>query len=249
MYCLGSHATSTPEVKPKPVLQFANPAWTPDSRPYGGVTTESRFAPEYFQREDEEDDRIFYQSPRLVVHIDQGAIAAISDFFKSQIPENAEILDLMSSWRTHWPADHPKEKMVGLGLNQVELKENPDLDEFVVHDVNKDLELPFEDESFDAVVITVSAQYLTSPIETFAQVNRILRPGGTFIVSFSNRMFGTKAVLIWRNSTDRGRVDLVGTYMEAAGNLEDIQAAFLNPQTSPPNDPMYAVYSRKAKPA
>ena len=72
-----------------------------------------------------------------MVHIDQGAITAISDFFKTQIPENAEVLDLMSSWRSHWPADHPKEKMVGLGLNQVELKENPDLDEFIVHNLNK----------------------------------------------------------------------------------------------------------------
>jgi hypothetical protein len=97
------------------------------------------------------------------------------------------------------------------------------------------------------VLITVSAQYLTKPIETFAQVNRIMRPGGVFIVSFSNRMFATKAVLIWRNSTDRGRVDLVGTYMESAQNFEDIQATFLNSQTSPPDDPMFAVYSRKAK--
>ena len=113
--------------------------------------------------------------------------------------------------------------MVGLGLNQVELKENPDLDEFVVHNLNTNPELPFKDDSFDAVIITVSAQYLTKPIETFAQVNRILRPGGMFIVSFSNRMFPSKAVLIWRNSTDRGRVDLVGSYMEAAGNFEDIQ--------------------------
>jgi SAM-dependent methyltransferase len=137
--------------------------------------------------------------------------------------------------------------MVGLGLNQVELMENPDLDEFVVHDVNRNPELPFENDSFDAVLITVSAQYLTKPIETFAQVNRILRPGGVFIVSFSNRMFATKAVLIWRNSTDRGRVDLVGTYMESAQNFEDIQATFLNAQTSPPDDPMFAVYSRKAK--
>ena len=231
------------------MLQFAKTAWSRDFRLSGGVATESRFTPEYFQREDEDDDRVFYQSPRLVVHIDQGAITAISDFFKAQIPENAEILDLMSSWRTHWPADHPKERMVGLGLNQVELKENPDLDEFVVHDMNTNPELPFEDDSFDAVVITVSAQYLTKPIETFAQVNRILRPGGMFIVSFSNRMFPSKAVLIWRNSTDRGRVDLVGTYMEAAGNFEDIQASFLNPTTSPPDDPMYAVYARKAKAA
>lgn len=216
-------------------------------RPSGGAATQSNLGPEYFRREDEEDDGVFYQSPRLVVHIDQGAIAAISNLFKQQVPENSEILDLMSSWRTHWPADHPKAKMVGLGLNQVELMENPDLDEFVVHDVNKDPELPFEDDSFDAVLITVSAQYLTKPIETFAQVNRILRPGGVFIVSFSNRMFATKAVLIWRNSTDRGRVDLVGTYMESAQNFEDIQATFLNSQTSPPDDPMFAVYSRKAK--
>ena len=183
-----------------------------------------------------------------MVHIDQGAITAISDFFKTQIPENAEVLDLMSSWRSHWPADHPKEKMVGLGLNQVELKENPDLDEFVVHNLNTNPELPFEDDSFDAVIITVSAQYLTKPIETFAQVNRILRPGGMVIVSFSNRMFPSKAVLIWRNSTDRGRVDLVGSYMEAAGNFEDIQGSFLNPTTSPPDDPMYAVHALKAKP-
>lgn len=229
------------------MLQSAKAVETRHIRPSGGAATQSNLGPEYFRREDEEDDGVFYQSPRLVVHIDQGAIAAISNLFKQQVPENSEILDLMSSWRTHWPADHPKAKMVGLGLNQVELMENPDLDEFVVHDVNKDPELPFEDDSFDAVLITVSAQYLTKPIETFAQVNRILRPGGVFIVSFSNRMFATKAVLIWRNSTDRGRVDLVGTYMESAQNFEDIQATFLNAQTSPPDDPMFAVYSRKAK--
>jgi len=229
------------------MLQSAKAVEIRHIRPSGGAATQSNLGPEYFRREDEEDDGVFYQSPRLVVHIDQGAIAAISNLFKQQVPENSEILDLMSSWRTHWPADHPKAKMVGLGLNQVELMENPDLDEFVVHDVNKDPELPFEDDSFDAVLITVSAQYLTKPIETFAQVNRILRPGGVFIVSFSNRMFPTKAVLIWRNSTDRGRVDLVGTYMESAQNFEDIQATFLNSQTSPPDDPMFAVYSRKAK--
>ena len=229
------------------MLQSAKAVETRHIRPSGGAATQSNLGPEYFRREDEEDDGVFYQSPRLVVHIDQGAIAAISNLFKQQVPENSEILDLMSSWRTHWPADHPKAKMVGLGLNQVELMENPDLDEFVIHDVNKDPELPFEDDYFDAVLITVSAQYLTKPIETFAQVNRILRPGGIFIVSFSNRMFATKAVLIWRNSTDRGRVDLVGTYMESAQNFEDIQATFLNAQTSPPDDPMFAVYSRKAK--
>ena len=159
-----------------------------------------------------------------MVHIDDGAIAAISQFFKEQIPENSEVLDLMSSWRSHWPYGHPKKRMIGLGLNDVELRENPDLDGYVVHNVNTNPILP---------------------VNTIHQVGRILRPGGKFVVSFSNRMFPTKAVLNWRNSTDRGRVDLVGTYMESAESFEDIQASFLNPDTSPPNDPMYAVYCRK----
>ncbi|MDA1128265.1 MAG: methyltransferase domain-containing protein [Chloroflexi bacterium] len=223
------------------------PPGTPLQRLHGGAVTESRLTPEYFQREDEEDDGVFYESPRLVVHIDNAAIAAISGFFKEQIPENSEVLDLMSSWRSHWPQGHPKKRLVGLGLNHVELQENPDLDGYVVHNVNNNPILPFENETFDAVVITVSAQYLTKPVATFQQVNRILRPGGVFIVSFSNRMFPTKAVLIWRNSTDRGRVDLVGTYMEGAENFEDIQGTFLNAETSPPDDPMFAVFSRKAK--
>lgn len=218
---------------------------THESHLIGGPATESGLTPEYFRREDEGDDSVFYESPRLVVHIDEGAIAVVGEFFRAQVPENSEVLDLMSSWRSHWPRGHAKKRMVGLGLNMVEMQENPDLDEFVVHNVNKDPVLPFDDQSFDAVLITVSAQYLTKPIETFKQVNRILRPGGVFIVSFSNRMFPTKAVLIWRNSTDRGRVDLVGTYMEAAENFEDIQASFLNADKSPPDDPMFAVFSRK----
>jgi len=229
------------------VIQFAETAGERAIGRLGGIIAESRLTPEYFQREDEQADSVFYETPRLVVHIDDGAIAAIGQFFKEQIPENAEVLDLMSSWRTHWPAGHPKKRMIGLGMNDVELRENPDLDGYVVHDVNANPILPFENETFDAVVITVSAQYLTKPIDTFHQVGRILRPGGKFIVSFSNRMFPTKAVLIWRNSTDRGRVDLVGTYMEAAESFEDIQAAFLNSNTSPPDDPMYAVYCRKAQ--
>jgi SAM-dependent methyltransferase len=207
----------------------------------------TEFSPQYFEREDNADDRLFYLQPRKVVHIDDGAIAAIGRFFQEMVPPNSVVLDLMSSWRSHWPEGHPKERMVGLGLNLEEMQDNFDLDEAVVHNVNEDLALPFEDETFDAVLITVSAQYLTHPVETFQEVNRILKSGGVFIVSFSNRMFPTKAVRIWRVSSDRGRVDLVGTYMEAAGNFEDIQGTLLNPADSPPGDPMFAVTSRKGE--
>ena len=206
----------------------------------------TQFSAQNFERMDEEDDRVFYLQARKVVHIDEGAIAAAGRLFQEMVPADSVVLDLMSSWRSHWPQGHAKSRMVGLGLNREEMEDNPDLDEVVVHDVNRNTELPFEDETFDAVLITVSAQYLVHPVDTFHEVNRILKPSGVFIVSFSNRMFATKAVYIWRASSDRGRVDLIGSYMEEAGNFEDIQGLFLNPQDSPPGDPMFAVVSRKA---
>ena len=203
------------------------------------------FSPDDFQRIDESHDSLFYSWPRKVVHIDPQAIEAVGRVFHDLIPPGAVVLDLMSSWRSHWPAGHPKGRMVGLGLNAEEMADNPDLDEYVVHDLNRDPALPFPDDLFDAVVLTVSAQYLTRPVETFQQVNRVLKSGGIFVVTFSNRMFPTKAVRIWRESTDRGRIGLVNSYFEAAGNFQEIRSGFANPDASPPNDPLFAVAGRK----
>ena len=208
--------------------------------------TESPYPPDAFQREDEGNDAVFYAQPRLVVHIDDGAIATVSKLFRDFIPTNSVVLDLMSSWRSHWPDGHPKRRLVGLGLNAAEMRENPDLDDHVVHDVNRDPALPFDDDTFDAVVITVSAQYLTKPVDTFAHVNRVLKPGGIFIVTFSNRMFPTKAVRIWRASSDQGRMEVVASYMHQAGNFDEIRGGFANPDESPPGDPIFTVIANKA---
>ena len=208
-------------------------------------TIEPPFSPEFFEREDESDDARFYSEPRMVVHIDEQAIAAVSQLFLDLISPGSVVLDLMSSWRSHWPQGHPKERMVGLGLNAVEMQANPDLDEHVIHNVNEEPALPFEDESFDAVVITVSVQYLKRPVETFQEVNRVLKTGGVLIVTFSNRMFPTKAVRIWRVSTDRGRTGLVAAYLEEAGNFLEVHGDLANPETSPPGDPIFFVTGRK----
>jgi SAM-dependent methyltransferase len=237
---------------PKPILKTKTSTQKFGTKNSGGVrplrrrATESNYPPGSFEREDESDDGWFYASPRLVVHIDEGAIAAVSQLFKDLIPADSAVLDLMSSWRSHWPQGHAKSGLVGLGLNAEEMKDNPDLDDYVVHNVNNDPVLPFADEIFDATVITVSPQYLTRPVETFQQVNRVLKPGGIVIVTFSNRMFPTKAVRIWRTSSDQGHMDLVKSYMENAGNFVDIQAGFVNAEQSPPADPIFAVVSRKA---
>ena len=202
-----------------------------------------RFPPEFFQREDESNDAEFYTMPRLVVHIDDGAIVAVGRLFQQLIPENAEVLDLMSSWRTHWPEEHPRQRIVGLGMNATEMADNPQLSEYLLKDINVDPSLPFEDGSFDAVVITVSVQYLTQPVIVFSEVSRILRPGGVFIVTFSNRCFPTKAVRAWLQRDDYGHAALVAGYLKAARNWTGIEHLDRSPQAG---DPLHAVIARRA---
>ena len=83
------------------------------------------------------------------------------------------------------------------------------------------------------------------PVEVFREVNRTLRPGGVFIVTFSNRMFPTKAVRIWRFAGDQGRMDIVSSYMESAGGFDNIRGGLANSADSPPADPLFAVGSNK----
>ena len=207
---------------------------------------EKGFQEYFFDRVDEGDDALFYSEPRLVVHIDQEAIAQIGRIFQELLPANGTLLDLMSSWRSHLPADFAKERIIGLGLNAVEMRENPDLDEHVVHDVNKDPELPFVTDSFDAVILTVSAQYLTRPVEVFREVNRVLKPGGPLVVTFSNRMFPTKAVKIWQAFNDQQRMTLVKLYFQKAGGYVGIVAEDRSPRQGYYSDPVYLVMGRKA---
>lgn len=203
------------------------------------------FPPKYFARPDENPDTEFYSFPRKVVHIDDAAIAAVKHLFREVLPADGLILDLLSSWRSHWPEGFPKQRLVGLGMNGEEMADNPDLDEYVVHDLNAQPQLPFADAVFDAAVITVSIQYVTQPLAVFCEVNRILKPGGRFLVIFSNRMFPTKAVAVWQALNDEQHIRLVATYFQQAQNFVDIQALDRTPMTRTRTDPVYVVMARK----
>jgi SAM-dependent methyltransferase len=196
---------------------------------------------EHFRRVDEFDDEIFYDFPRLTVHIDDSAIAAVGEIYGSRIRPGAAILDLMSSWRSHLPETLHPVRVAGLGLSRSEMEDNPALTEIVVHNVNREPRLPFDDQTFDATVMTVSVQYLIHPIETFAEVGRVLKPDAPFIVTFSNRMFPTKAVTIWVNSSERERVALVERYFDESGAFRDVEFIDRSRRPGPPSDPIYAV--------
>ncbi|KAK8357045.1 hypothetical protein V6Z12_A05G394800 [Gossypium hirsutum] len=186
-------------------------------------------------------DREFYAYPRFVTHVDDEFIATLTDLYRERLKPGSEILDLMSSWISHLPNEVVYKRVVGHGLNAQELARNSRMDYFFVKDLNQDQKLEIEDSSFDAVICTVSVQYLQQPEKAFAEVFRVLRPGGVFIVSFSNRLFYEKAINAWRDGTAYSRVQLVLQYFQciegftqpevirklpSAGNSQDDKSPF-----------------------
>jgi hypothetical protein len=146
---------------------LANPQW-PADWPY---------SPEDFARSDESDDGIFYSEPRLVYHIDDSAVTALTDYYATNLQDGQDVLDICSSWVSHYPKDWKGGNVVGLGMNDYELKQNPVLSSYVVKDLNQDPTFPFEDASFDKVTCVVSVDYLNKPLEVFKEIGRVLRPG------------------------------------------------------------------------
>jgi SAM-dependent methyltransferase len=195
---------------------------------------------------DETDDAVFYATARKVVHIDQPAIDAVTRFFADTLPPGGEVLDLMASWRSHLPKQLASKRVVGLGMNADEMADNPALDERVVHDLNKDPELPFAAGRFDAAILTVSLQYLTRPIEVFCSVSRCLKPAAPFVIVISHRCFPTKSVKIWHEcQTMRERMELGMAYFRFAGGFVDVLGVDLRPSVRPGEDPVFAIVGRR----
>ncbi|MGH7356782.1 MAG: class I SAM-dependent methyltransferase [Candidatus Rokuibacteriota bacterium] len=202
------------------------------------------FPPEAYAREDESSDERFYDVARKVVHIDDGAIAALGRLYADVLPAGGRLLDLMSSWRSHLPNDCAAAEVVGLGLNAEEMADNPQLARRVVHDLNREARLPLGDDEFDGAMCAVSIQYVIHPVRLFGEVRRVLRPGAPFVVSFSNRCFPTKAVAVWLGTTDAQHLGLVRAYFEAALGWADVKEEDRSPGGG--GDPLYAVWARRS---
>src|ERR671910_1918176 len=141
---------------------------------------------EAFRRYDESPDEEFYLLPRLVTHIDDRAIAAVTQLYREFFPPGGEILDLMSSWISHLPPEVVYRRVIGLGMNEVELRRNERLDAYVVQNLNTNPELPFGSGEFDGTGICVSIDYLTRPVEELREVGRVLKQDAPLVVTFSN---------------------------------------------------------------
>lgn len=166
---------------------------------------------------DESDDALFYAEPRYVQHLDGGFRQRLTALYRERIPPCAVVLDLMSSWVSHLPEDVTYEQVIGHGLNAAELRANPRLERHWVQNLNRDQRLPLDPASVDASLIVAGWQYLQQPEAIAAELLRITRPTGQVLVSFSNRMFFTKAPQVWTDGSDRDRLSTVAEVLTAQG--------------------------------
>lgn len=216
-----------------------------DGDPYAG------FPPGFFDRDDDRDDAAFYAPPRLVTHIDDAAVAAVGGLYAElgidgDAPRPRRVLDLMSSWVSHFRT--PPAELVVLGMNAEELAANPAATERLVHDLNADPRVPLPDADVDAAVCCVSIDYLVRPIEVFREVRRVVREGGIFVCTFSNRCFPSKAIRGWLASDDEGHCRIVSEDFRRSGGWDDPQAALCTPPHVG-GDPLYAVWARASTPS
>lgn len=203
----------------------------------------------------DDDDPHFYARPRLVDHLDSTAIGEIRALYGRLIPRRSRILDLMSSWHSHLPGTLSPAAVAGLGMNAEELAQNPMLTERRLHDLNTEPRLPFADATFDAVVCTLSVEYLTDPFAVFRELARVLTPGGIAIMAFSNRWFPTKAIRLWGELHEFERPGLVLEYFRAGGCFRDFNTWSLRGLPRPAedkyaptlahSDPVHAVWARR----
>jgi hypothetical protein len=193
--------------------------------------------PAAFDKADPSHDAEFYVFPRFVTHIDDAAIANVTRVYRETLPPGGALLDLMSSWVSHLPADITYASVIGHGMNAEELAANPRLSRWFVQDLNIEPALPLEDGALDGACLCVSVQYLQRPVDVFREVRRVLRPGAPFVVSFSNRCFPTKAVAIWLQFSGPDQQRLVAAYMRAAGFAEVTNQA----ETPARGDPVWVV--------
>jgi SAM-dependent methyltransferase len=206
------------------------------------VSRISEFPPGFFARDDETDDREFYAPVRLVTHIDDGAIAAVGELY-DELGLHGRVLDLMSSWVSHFHA--APDALVALGMNAYELARNEQAVGGVVHDLNTHPELPLRNGTFDAAVCCVSVDYLVRPVDVFRAVHAVLRHDAPFVLTFSNRCFPSKAIRAWLHTDDDTHLAIVAEYFRRSGGWRDVRSE-VRREGAPGRDPLYAVWGFRA---
>lgn len=177
-----------------------------------------------FQRQDENDDGIFYRQPRLVTHIDDPSIERLTAYYDTVLPGKGKILDMCTSWKSFYPStikaavQKNDVEVYGVGLNAEEMALNGLFQGekgWRVMDLNKAPHdpragWPGERLKFDATTCVVSIDYLNHPLEVCKNLLDATNEGGTIHLAISNRCFPNKIVRRWMMLNEQSRLEFVG---------------------------------------
>ncbi|MEW5304206.1 MAG: hypothetical protein WDW36_006832 [Sanguina aurantia] len=191
-------------------------------------------------RLDESPDALFYQVPRVGVHhVDEAWRVQLTDLYRRLLLPGSSILDLCSSWTSHLPPNVIHHTVLGHGMNEAELEANTQLTGgFVVQDLNLRATLSWvKDGSMDAVLLANGWQYLQRPEVVASEALRVLRPGGSLMVSFSDACWPEKAVAGWLDRGGEERQLLISKILQNAGFHQVQQFSRVPPAHTPASPP------------
>ncbi|KXT07327.1 hypothetical protein AC578_505 [Pseudocercospora eumusae] len=186
-----------------------------------------------FTRQDPSNDTEFYSAPRFVTHIDDAAIATLRQYYDTVLPRKGKILDLCSSWVSHYPkpiqdaATKNRDsslQVCGMGMNQAELNANKVLNSGrILKDLNTDPNISdaLQEAKFielDSTTMVVSIDYLVKPVQVLSSLlDATKTAGGSVHLTISNRCFPTKAISRWLRVDAEERLQMVGDFLHFAG--------------------------------
>ena len=202
------------------------------------------FPPGFFDRYDEQPDGVFYEPLRLVTHIDDGAIAAVGELYdraradrRRARPDVVVGLPLPAAAGVADGARHERRRAGpqpdGDGGRRPRPQRRP---------------APAVRRRARSTPSTccVSVDYLVRPVEVFADVARVLRPGGLFVCTFSNRCFPTKAIRGWLANDDMRPAGHRARLLRGVGRRSP-RRRWPTATRARPGDPLYAVWAHAGR--
>eukprot|EP00929_Paragymnodinium_shiwhaense_P109230 TRINITY_DN7559_c0_g1_i1.p1 TRINITY_DN7559_c0_g1~~TRINITY_DN7559_c0_g1_i1.p1 ORF type:complete len:1117 (-),score=266.57 TRINITY_DN7559_c0_g1_i1:148-3498(-) len=246
MPTVNGQTTWVPEGNPTSPVSHCTPAQ------HGFAADQWPYQPSDFIRQDETEDNLLYATPRIgVVHLDESSLQNLTSLYSAlfdKAPAGFSVLDMCSSWTSHFPETLEASRVVLHGINAEELQANSLATERHVQDLNKNPALSWAaNNSFEFVTNACSVQYLTKPKEVFTEIHRVLKPGGCAVFAFSHRSFIQKAVNCWaREPNDgEGHALAVRNYFMCSvpGGWSHVKSIDVSPRHG---DPVWAVVAVKA---
>jgi len=157
----------------------------------------------------------------------------LSELLENRLKGGAEVLEVGAGAKSFIPSERIA-SLHGIGVVNEHLQSNSALTKFSVLDLNAEhVAFPFQEQSFDAVVCSGVMPYLQFPLQVFAEAARVLRPGGSFIISWTSKAsFLDRQVQGWGNRTSTERTALVKELLDKTGfNRESVRLDVSGPTT------------------